>query len=129
MRSHQSFLKIKDLFLLFKIVSFRSYKKGEIIAKEGEYFKNIMLIQKGIVRTYITTENGTEKTVRLSMENDFVTCAESFINNQPSTESLEAIENCIVFTANINQVEELSFQNSRILRIYTHGLKNAPPKF
>ena len=120
-----SFLKPSDLVALFSCSSLRSYKQGETIAREGAYCEHVFLIRKGIIRTYVITPDGGEKTTRLAQEKEFTSCAASFLNDAPSTEFLEALEDCKVIAVNIRKLNDLSLENIRILRLIHEGIKEA----
>jgi CRP-like cAMP-binding protein len=85
----------------------------------------VFLIRKGIIRTYILTDSGEEKTIRLAKERDFTTCAASFLKGKPSTEYLEVLEDCKVIAVNSKKMEELAKGNIRILRLLNEGLKES----
>ena len=85
------FLKITDMVKLFGICSFQLFKKGELIAKEGEVCKNAFLIRKGIIRTFILTTEGDQRTIKIAKEGEFTSTGESFLFGNPSKEYLEVI--------------------------------------
>lgn len=119
------FLKLQDLVSLYRVCSFKSYKKGEILAKSGSYCEYIYFIRKGIIRTYLLTSAGEERTTRLAKENDFTSCANSFLYQKPSTEYLEVVEDCKVFAVSIKVLGELEKKNERILRLSYEGMKES----
>ncbi len=123
--SRFSFLKIQDLISLFKISSLKSFKKGELIAKEGEVCEYAFLIRKGIIRTYILTPDAEERTIRLAREKEFTSCGASFLKGEPSHEYLEAVEDCKVIAINTLALNELTKENNRILRLNHEGIKEA----
>jgi CRP-like cAMP-binding protein len=118
-------LKLTDLLDLYRISSLKSFKKGEIITREGEYCEYAFLIWKGIIRTYVLTSEGKERTIRLAREKHFTSCGASFLSGAPSTEYLEALEDCKVIAVNTKKLEQLSQQNQRILRVSIEGMKEA----
>ena len=63
-----SFLRIPDFIALFKLSSMASFKKGEIIIKEGEYSKYAFFITKGVIRTYMILPNGEERTTTVAQD-------------------------------------------------------------
>lgn len=119
------FLKLSDLLDLYKLSSLKSFKKGEIVAREGEYCGHVFLIRKGIIRTFVLTPEGNERTIRLAKEKNFTSCGASFLYGEPSTEFLEALEDCKVIAVNAKKLEELSQQNQRILKLSSEGMKEA----
>lgn len=120
-----SYLRPTDILSLFGICSFLSFKKGELIAREGEFCGHAYLIRKGIIRTYVLTVSGEERTIRLAKEKDFTSCGASFLHGDPSTEYLEALEDCSVIAINTAKLDKLSAENIRILRLSRDGLMEA----
>lgn len=120
-----SFLKVQDLITLFGICSLKSFDKGTFLAEQDKVCKYAYLIRKGIVRTYINTIEGEERTIRLAREKDFTSAGQSFLNGNPSTEFLEAIEDCKVVQIDIQKLNEIAKTNIRILRLSHEGIKEA----
>lgn len=123
--SRFSFLKLQDLITLFGICSFKSFEKGTILVEEGKVCNCVYFIRKGIIRTYINTIDGDERTIRLAREKDFTAAGQSFLNGKPSTEFLEAIEDCKVMQIDIVKFNEIAKTNIRLLRLSHEGLKEA----
>lgn len=75
-----------------KIAHFSSFKKGELIYKQGELPKTICFLVKGAVRSYYTDEDGKENTVGFYFENEPVIPYGSFVEQVPSGMSIMALE-------------------------------------
>lgn len=78
------------------------YKEIEIPAKttlleEGKVSKNIFIIEKGCLRTWVNN-NGTDITTQFFFEGQSVSSIESFRTHQPSLYSIESIEQCVLQT-------------------------------
>lgn len=119
------FLKLTDLISLFSICSFKSFKKGEFVVKEGEYCRYAFLIRKGILRTFLLTSGGDQRTIRLAREKEFTSAAQSFLNGKPSDEFIEAVEDCRVIQIDTKRLYELAETNIRILKLTHEGIKEA----
>lgn len=119
------YLHLKDLITLYEISTLQKFRAGDFIAKAGEVFPHIVAIRQGIVRTYILKSEGEACTVRLAKEGDFTTCANSFILNKPSTEYLQAVEDCSVIFVDSKQLKSLSKENIRLLRLWNDGSMDA----
>jgi CRP-like cAMP-binding protein len=120
-----NFLRVSDLAVLLSLSSFKMYSKGETIAQEGDKFEYVLLIRRGIIRNYLLTPDGAERTVKLSKEKDITTSAASFLYGKASTEYLEAIEETSVIMIDTKKLREASEDNIRILRLINEGLKEA----
>jgi len=119
------FLKIQDLAVVFTFCTVKSFEKGEIIAREGDRFEQVLLVRKGIIRTYLLTPDGEERTIRLAKEKDITSCAASFLYGKPSTEYLAAIEDAKVILVDTKRLREASQKNLRILRLVNECIKEA----
>jgi CRP-like cAMP-binding protein len=97
--------------------------KGSYFQKEGTVCKKIAFLKKGKIWHYYNID-GKEHTRWVSFENSFITSFASFINQQPSLDSLECIEPCELYVASRAHFLKLKDTFSEISRIWTHYLEN-----
>ena len=97
-----------------KILKKITYKKGDIINKEGDIFKNILFVNSGIVRSYLIDNNGRDFTWHIhysgdkaNMKNLFVVDYASFTNQEPSKLFFEVIESAELIAISYNSLESL----------------------
>ncbi len=90
------------------------YKKGDIINKEGDVFRNIYFINTGIVRSYFTDNEGRDFTWYIhyssdqaNMKNLFVVDYASFIKQEPSKLFFEVIEDTKLLSISYNSIQKL----------------------
>jgi len=86
------------------------FKRQEVPAKtmllqEGQISRIMFFIENGCLRTFINWD-GKEITTQFFFEGDRVSSIESFRTNQPSLNSIESIEPCILQT-----ISQKDFQN------------------
>ncbi|MFX3626100.1 MAG: Crp/Fnr family transcriptional regulator [bacterium] len=86
---------------------FKSFKKGTVLVKEGEYSIDNYFVLEGCIRSYYVID-GEEKT------NAFYTESESFaplcsVNKQPSEYYVACVEDCLLAVANAN-MEAIIFE-------------------
>lgn len=112
------YLNPKDLYNIYNIVSLKKYKAGEIIVSEGDYFHYNIGITKGLIRTYVITHDGDERTVRFAREGQNTGSSASVIKNEPSFEYLEAIESTIGIEFDLIAFKKLTENNIRILKLW-----------
>jgi CRP-like cAMP-binding protein len=100
-----------------------NYKKGEIINKEGDVFKNILFINSGIVRSYFMDSNGRDFTWHIhyseddaNMKNLFVVDYASFTNQEPSKLFFEVIENAELISIDFLSLERLYNSSEKWLK-------------
>ncbi len=83
----------KELKAIEKKFKPLSLKKGDYFLKAGQFANEIAFIYKGILRTYVTLEDGvTEATNNFAFENMICSSAASLIEKSPSFESIQAVE-------------------------------------
>jgi CRP-like cAMP-binding protein len=74
-----------------------SFKKGELLLKEGEVFRQVLFIKQGLLRVYYLHE-GKEIIRQFFFENGFVTEYESFLGQKPSYYFIDAVEDTEALT-------------------------------
>ena len=121
--SSYSFLRPEDIFQLISIVSFKTLKKGEYIIKAGEYNNDIMLVLKGLLRNYIITENGEERTMLFIPEFKNAASSQTVFKNKPSLENIVALENTILAIADLRKFEQLAKTSPSLLLLQNKIMK------
>lgn len=84
----------------------KQLKKGEFFLQEGKVCRQVGFIEKGIMRYYLT-EDGEEKTFYFAKENEFVSNYESFVPQIPSTKSIEALEDTLLYVISYDNLNLL----------------------
>ncbi len=102
----------KDEELLIK-ESFQplTLAKGEFFLKAGETNKQIGFIRNGLVR-YFVYKNEEEATFIFSKENEFIADYQSFNQNVPTIQNIQAIEDCELLVINYAAVQHI-FNNTK----------------
>lgn len=90
--------------------------KGEMLVSAGAVCKNVYLIRKGILRSYIK-EARKEITTWISGEQELATCITSFGLQQPARENIQALEDCELSTLSFDDLQYLydNFPESNIV--------------
>jgi CRP-like cAMP-binding protein len=91
---------------LRSILQLKNFKKGATILKEGQTCEYIYFIESGLVRIYHWLEKG-EVTTWLLKEGDVFISVRSFFRQQPSRDSIQALENCIIWGITYDQLQEI----------------------
>lgn len=68
------------------------YPKNYFLLKQGRPCGHLWFLMKGSVRYFHTSEEGKEMNVWFSFDNDIVADAPSFVNQTPSNESIQLLE-------------------------------------
>jgi CRP-like cAMP-binding protein len=99
--SHQEF---DETIIFFKE---KFLTKGEFFVKEGRVCQEIAYIHKGLLRTFYFNNRGEETTSCFCSENNFTTSYKSFILQNPSTLSIQAIDDCELLVIDHSNLEKL----------------------
>jgi CRP-like cAMP-binding protein len=83
----------KELLTLSKL---QTYKKGEVVVREGQYSKKAYLIIEGSARAYYL-KDGKDVSDWFSFENQFASPIVSFFSDEPSPHYLEFMEDSVVY--------------------------------
>lgn len=87
-------------------VSIKEIVKGSYIVEQGKTCKYLYFVNSGFVRGFYY-QDGKEITSWFASENDAVTSMYSFITQKPSFETIEVLEDCILYEINYENVQLL----------------------
>lgn len=91
---------------VLKLDPLKEFKKGDLLVKEGQYFKESFFVIKGVVRKFRTVE-GEEKTNEFYIENEAIHSPTSSHDGQQSTFSLECLEDCKINVVSFDKEKDL----------------------
>jgi CRP-like cAMP-binding protein len=77
---------------LRKNLVYRKFPKGQMLLKDGQICTNIYFIVKGLVKIYITNENGEEIIIWFMMKDDVMVGVDSFFIQQPGEQYIETLK-------------------------------------
>lgn len=87
-------------------VSIKEIVKGSYIVEQGKTCKYLYFIKAGFIRGFYL-QDGKEITTWFASENDAVTSMYSFITQKPSFETIEVLEDCILYEINYENLQLL----------------------
>lgn len=99
-------LNSKELAQIENAFSFRKIPKKHRLAKEGEIATELYFLNKGILRL-LYNNDGDEITAFIFSENLFASSYDSFLQQKPSVQILEALEDCELLVLNRESLYEL----------------------
>lgn len=70
----------------------KTFKRQEIISRPNAIPNEIFFINKGLIRVFITDNEGTDHSIHFALENQFIADYSSFIQKQSSLYNLQALE-------------------------------------
>lgn len=101
------------------------YPKGSHLIEAGVVESDIFFVAQGIVRAYIPIE-GRNITFWIGMEGATVVSLKSYVNNEPGYETVECMENTIIYILKRSVLESLFLQD---INIANWGRKFAEMEF
>ncbi len=105
-------LKPDDIDFFKNHIPIKSFKKNELVFKEGKISKTIYFVLKGCVRLFFNVD-GNEKTAFFYTEGKFVCAGESYTFNVPAKENYQAIEDTVLMCLDKPTIEKmLKFSSS-----------------
>lgn len=113
-----------ELDLLESVLVPMKCAKGDLIVAEGEVCRNIMYIDKGLLRQFYN-KNGKPVTEYLAVEGTIMMCIESLFKEEPSLQQVEALENAHVFCLPKAKLEEVALHNVNIQILYRKILEES----
>ena len=78
--------------LIQNYLTLKKLRKRQYLLQEGDVCKSVAFVEKGALRLYNVTENGTEHIVQFALEGQFLTDLYSFFVNEPTIYNIDAIE-------------------------------------
>ena len=83
-----------------------AYPKGYILFNSHKVERNIYLIKQGIARAFIEND-GKEVTIWFGQENDVIISANGYVNGQTGYETMELLEDSVLYRINLLQLSAL----------------------
>lgn len=113
-----------ELDILESVLVPKKYAKGDTIIAEGDVCRSIMYIDKGLLRQFYY-KNGKPVTEYLAVEGTIMMCIESLFKEEPSHQSVEALENAHVYHLPKARLEEVALHNVNIQILYRKILEES----
>jgi signal-transduction protein with cAMP-binding, CBS, and nucleotidyltransferase domain len=109
--------------LIEGIAAFQTLKKGETLLQNGEIAKNLHFIAKGVLRAFITDQQGNFYNKNLFLENYFAGSKVSLMLQSPSNFTIEALEDSIIINLNYKKYISLINKNDDLKNFYIAHLE------
>ncbi|WP_223034834.1 Crp/Fnr family transcriptional regulator [Hanstruepera marina] len=122
------YLKNKEVDIFLKMSTYEVYNNKEIILKGGRTDKFLFLLLKGSSRAYIIDEKGEELNCHLRAEGYFFGDARVF-EDKEQVLNAEAIGEAHILKFNVEELEEIGYQNPKIMTLYINLLKEVIAAF
>jgi CRP-like cAMP-binding protein len=109
--------------ILTKMGKQRLIPQDYFYISEGQIFKSIFFIKKGILRSYCITENGDEKTILFAAEGMCYGVVDSIYFNRGSVRYWQALEDTELIELDFEQILKLSTNDPELLSMRVHFLE------
>jgi CRP-like cAMP-binding protein len=110
-------VSIEEWQLLDQLATVRHIRKGEHFLRVGKVARYAAFVLSGQFKYSFTGEDDSEKILKFSFTDDFLTDCQSYNNNKPSALYITALEDAVILRFNINKVRPLYNLHSSILHV------------
>lgn len=100
------------------IISPIQVKRRQFIVQPNFVCTHQSYVSKGAFRSYFISNDGIEHTIQFAIEDWFISDFNSYINQEPASLYVEALEDSIVFQIAYDDVEKLCDLNARFERFF-----------
>lgn len=110
-----------------QIIPYEQPKKlvaGEIYIDQGSPSKKLAYIKQGLMRTYMIKDNGSEVTLMLRWENQFVASVDSVLFSRASRYVYQALEDMELIEVDYDKIQPVVNNNPRLSQSRNNFLLN-----
>jgi CRP-like cAMP-binding protein len=104
--------------LIEAIITFQKLKRDETLLRNGETAKKVHFVCKGALRAYATDSDGNIYNKNIFLETDFAGSTVSYLLGNPSTFTLEALEETILINLNYKKYRQLIEEHIDLKNFY-----------
>ena len=122
LNNYYPYLDTKEVDAFLSISEYNNVKNKEIILKGNRTEKNVLLILKGVARSYSINKNGEELNDYIRAEGHLIGDARVF-GNEVQILNVESIGEIHFLKFDISKLEALGFENPKIMIFYLNLLK------
>lgn len=90
-----------------------SYPKGYVLIHQDKVERDVYLIKQGIARAYIEVD-GRDVSIWFGQENDIILSAQGYVNGKKGYETIELLEDSILYKMNLKQLLHLYQQDIEV---------------
>jgi CRP-like cAMP-binding protein len=97
--------------------------KHDILLTKGDICTALYFISQGCLRTYYVQRNWQESTRLIALEGSFFTVLPSFVQQEPSSEYIQALEDSVLLCLSRSDFELLTNEYCILERVYLKNLE------
>ncbi|TJY35978.1 Crp/Fnr family transcriptional regulator [Pontimicrobium aquaticum] len=99
-------LTSEETFAFAECIPIKTFKKGDILLREGQVSRDSYFVIKGCIRKYYIID-GEERTTEFYVEDESVASLQSYKNRTPANHYFECVEDCRLAVLNYDKEQEL----------------------
>lgn len=122
LKTKYPFLTDEDVMAFFSLVELRPVTQGEVLVRAGDMSYNHFRVIKGVLRNYVITSSGEEKTLLFSSEGQNSAAYACIFQDKPATEYIDALEDGMVGMLDMRKFKELALTNMNIMQVFNGAL-------
>lgn len=108
----------EEIEIIFNSLSIKTFQRKEFLLEQNQICKHRYFIIEGLVRYYRTDTDGNENISLFGIENWWITNLDSFVNETPSHNAIQAVEKTTVLYISKNDLELLYQKVSKLERAF-----------
>lgn len=108
----------EEIELIFDSLSQKVFQKKEFLLEQHQLCKERFFIIEGLVRHYRTDPDGNENISLFGIENWWITNLDSFVNEVPSSNAIQAVEKTNVLSISKTELEILYCKVPKLERTF-----------
>ncbi|MEN9918532.1 MAG: hypothetical protein RL662_968 [Bacteroidota bacterium] len=97
----------KELILIMNVHEKVNVKKGAFIIKEGQTANEYLIVESGLMRSFVYSCKGDDITTNFFTVNEIVIEVSALFERIPTKESIQALTDCICYQINFDVFKEL----------------------
>lgn len=106
----------EDKILIGQQVIIKKIRKWQYLLQENDICKYVVFVNKGMLHSYTTDENGNEHIIQFAPEGWFISDLYSLVTGEPSTQNIDAIEDSELVLISIAVQDHLQNMIPQFLR-------------
>ncbi len=83
------------------------YGKGDFLLVEGQIANEYLILEKGLIRSFVHDFNGNDITINFSTENEVVIEVSSLFQRIPTQENMQVLTDCICWKIDFDTFQQL----------------------
>lgn len=104
---HHSLLSDDELKAIFGVHMRTIFQKGEMMLKEGDTANSFLILESGLMRSFVRDFNGNDITTNFFAANEIVIEVSSLFHRIPTQENIQALVDCVCWKIGFDDFQNL----------------------